>query len=112
MHLREESRAEAAQLSNAGAAVLGMVALGGRSGYEILRAAELSLRFFWALGPPQIYSELQRLEEAGLLAGEDDDQGRRRRRTYAVTPRGHEALARWAVSPKDAQIELRDPLLL
>src|SRR5919205_1065686 len=77
-----------ARLSNSAAAVLGMVALGARSGYEIRRAAELSLRFFWALGPPQIYAELGRLEKAGLVSGRDSSQGRRPRRRYEVTSLG------------------------
>jgi DNA-binding PadR family transcriptional regulator len=100
------------ELTNTAAAVLGMVALGARSGYEIRRAAELSLRFFWALGPPQIYAELSRLEEAGLLDGEDESRGRRRRRTYAVTERGRTALAGWASARQEAPLELRDALML
>src|SRR3954465_14099805 len=83
------------QLGTAAAAVLGMVALGARSGYEVRRAAELSLRFFWALGPPQIYAELGRLEEAGLIAGRDESRGRRARRVYKVTAVGKRALEAW-----------------
>ena len=100
------------QLGNAAAAVLGMVALGARSGYEIRRAAELSLRFFWALGPPQIYAELGRLEEAGLIDGRDESRGRRPRRVYAVTKAGKRALEAWVRSSARAPLELRDPLLL
>jgi DNA-binding PadR family transcriptional regulator len=106
------SSAGAHTLGNAAAAVLGMVALGARSGYEIRRAAELSLRFFWALGPPQIYAELGRLEEAGLVAGQDESQGRRARRVYTVTKAGKRALDAWGKSRDNAQLELRDPLLL
>src|SRR5919199_3710954 len=90
------ANASRASLSNSAAAVLGMIALGARSGYEIRRAAELSLRFFWALGPPQIYAELSRLEEAGLITGQDDSRGRRPRRRYEVTARGRAALRQWA----------------
>lgn len=104
--------AAGALLSHNAAAVLGMVALGARSGYEIRRAAELSLRFFWALGPPQIYAELNRLEEAGLVAGRDDNRGRRRRRSYAVTAQGRAALTEWTASRQPAPLELRDVLLL
>src|SRR3954454_13795135 len=93
-------------LGNAAAAVLGMVALGARSGYEIRRAAELSLRFFWALGPPQIYAELARLEEDGLVTGADETSGRRRRRVFAVTAAGHAALADWRASGANGAIEL------
>ena len=99
-------------LGNSAAAVLGMVALGARSGYEIRRAGELSLRFFWALGPPQIYAELNRLEKAGLVTGQDDSQGRRPRRTYEPTSLGRAALTHWATSGQPAPLELRDVLLL
>jgi DNA-binding PadR family transcriptional regulator len=99
-------------LANNSAAVLGMVALGAPSGYQIRRAAALSLRFFWALGPPQIYSELNRLESAGLVSGEDDSQGQRRRRRYELTSDGRAALERWAAANQAAPLELRDALLL
>src|SRR3954467_11043379 len=97
-------------LGNNAAAVLGMITLGARSGYEIRRAAELSLRFFWALGPPQIYAELARLEEAGLVTGADATSGRPRPREFATTPAGRDALAGWLAEGGTAAIELRDPL--
>ena len=101
-----------APLSNSGAAVLGMVALGAQSGYDVRRAAERSLRFFWALGPPQIYSELRRLEDAGLLDGTDDARGRRPRRVFTVTDDGHAALHTWLTTGEPASMELRDGELL
>jgi DNA-binding PadR family transcriptional regulator len=109
---RDAASATNASLSNSAAAVLGMIALGARSGYEIRRAAELSLRFFWALGPPQIYAELRRLEKAGFVAGRDDSQGRRPRRSYEATSLGRAALTEWATSRPPAPLELRDVLLL
>ena len=105
-------RTEPCRLSNAAGAVLGMVALGARSGYEIKRAADRSLRFFWALGPPQIYSELQRLEEQRLIRGADAARGERRRRTYAITPAGRRALERWLTESDAGALEIRDPLVL
>jgi DNA-binding PadR family transcriptional regulator len=99
-------------LTNASASVLGMVALGARSGYEIRRSAERSLRFFWALGPPQIYAELRRLEDAGLLRGSDDARGQRPRRTFEVTRAGARALREWLERDEPAALELRDGELL
>ena len=100
-------------ITNTGAAVLGMVALGARSGYQIRRAVDRSVRFFWALGPPQIYAELKRLEAAGLVEGNDDARGDRPRRTYAITPAGEEALRAWVTDADDVgALELRDPELL
>ncbi len=100
-------------LSNTAAAVLGMVALGARSGYEVRRSADLSLRFFWALGPPQVYAQLKALEAAGLLAGRDEARGDRRRRLFTVTEAGAEALRAWVAEPAAAgALELRDPEVL
>jgi DNA-binding PadR family transcriptional regulator len=103
---------EAAPLSNTAAAVLGMVVLGARSGYDVRRAAERSVRFFWSLGPPQIYAELKRLEAAGLITGRDDARGERSRRVFAATDAGREALRRWLTDDEPGALELRDPELL
>jgi DNA-binding PadR family transcriptional regulator len=100
-------------LSNTTAAVLGMVVIGARSGYEIRRVAEQSVRFFWALGPPQIYSELKRLEADGLVTGRDDARGGRARRLFEATPAGEEALRGWLTADVEpGALELRDPELL
>lgn len=109
---RPAASAAAQRLSNSAGAVLGMVALGARSGYEIKRAADRSLRFFWALGPPQIYSELQRLEDTGLVKGSDAARGERRRRTYVITAAGRRALKQWLTDGRSASLEMRDPLVL
>ena len=100
-------------LSNTSAAVLGMVALGAQSGYDIRRAAERSVRFFWALGPPQIYAELKRLEAGGLITGRDEARGERARRTFRATPAGKAALRAWVLDDdRVGALELRDPELL
>lgn len=108
------SSADAAPaLSNTSAAVLGMVVLGAQSGYDIRRAAERSVRFFWALGPPQIYAELRRLEAEGLISGRDEARGERARRAFASTAAGERALRRWLSDDDDVgPLELRDPQLL
>ncbi len=99
-------------LSNTAAAVLGMVNLGARSGYQIGRAVERSVRFFWALGPPQVYAELKRLEADGLLEGHDDARGHRARRVFTPTAAGRAALERWLEQDDEQPLELRDAELL
>ena len=101
-----------APLTPTAAAVLGMIGLGATSGYEIRRAAERSVRFFWALGPPQVYAELKRLEAAGLIRGADRPRGDRARRVFEVTAAGREALERWLTSDDPGSLELRDSDLL
>jgi DNA-binding PadR family transcriptional regulator len=89
-----------------------MISLGAHSGYEIRQAGEISVRFFWALGPPKIYSDLGKLEEDGLIEGRDETRGGRARRDYRLTPAGESALSNWVAGGEGAPMELRDPELL
>jgi len=92
-------------------AVLGLLALGPRSGYDIKRAVDRSIRHFWAASYGQIYPELRKLEEAGWIAGKDADRGGRTRRVYRITARGSRALEDW-LHGYETRIELRDESLL
>jgi DNA-binding PadR family transcriptional regulator len=92
--------------------VLGLVAhLGSATSYALKRAVAGTIGGFWSVPHSQLYAEPARLAGLGLLA-EDKETGGRRRRTYALTPAGREALDRWFREPFDAGTELRDPALL
>ncbi len=92
--------------------ILGMLALGKRTGYEIKALVDVSTRFFWAASYGQIYPELKRLEEAGLIRGEDDASDGRRRRAYELTATGRKALREWLTSDQPLVRELRHEGLL
>ncbi len=92
--------------------VLGMIRLGQRTGYEIKRLMDASTRFFWAASYGQIYPELKRLEEAGMVEGADHAAGGRRRRAYSLTPAGESALHAWLTSGAPLHFELRHEGLL
>jgi len=87
--------------------ILGMLRLGRSTGYEIKALVDVSTRFFWAASYGQIYPELKRLEDAGLIAGEDKAQGGRQRRAFTLTPLGEEALETWVASGGPLHTELR-----
>jgi DNA-binding PadR family transcriptional regulator len=87
--------------------ILGMLALGKKTGYEIKSLVDVSTRFFWAASYGQIYPELKRLEEAGLIRGEDDSSDGRRRRAYELTAAGRKALHEWLTSDQPLVRELR-----
>ncbi|HXZ56720.1 MAG TPA: PadR family transcriptional regulator, partial [Gaiellaceae bacterium] len=91
--------------------VLGMLSLGPRSGYDIKAVVDRSTRFFWAASYGQIYPELRRLEEEGLIEGEDAPSGGRSRRVFRLTDAGRKALEDWLLGPKTT-IEYRDESLL
>jgi PadR family transcriptional regulator AphA len=78
--------------------LLGMLRLGNRTGYEIKQLVDVSTRFFWAASYGQIYPELKRLEERGLVEGEAQPTGGRARTEYRLTPAGERALDAWLAS--------------
>jgi PadR family transcriptional regulator AphA len=100
------------QLTPTARVILGMIRLGRRTGYEIKQLVDVSTRFFWAASYGQIYPELARLEEGGLVEGEPDPTSGRRRREYRLTPKGEKALDDWLASSDDLIYELRDEGLL
>ena len=91
--------------------VLGLLSLGPRSGYDIKTVVDRSTRFFWAASYGQIYPELRRLEEDGLIEGENAPRGGRGRRVYKLTKAGREALTEWLLG-STVTIEYRDESLL
>jgi DNA-binding PadR family transcriptional regulator len=81
-------------------AVLGQLAAGSRSGYEIKALLEDGAAHFWHASYSQIYSELRRLSELGLASEEHVRQdGRPDKRVYTITPEGRVALDAWLREP-------------
>lgn len=95
------------ELGNTSYVILGMLRKGSKSGYEIKAKADISTRFFWRISYGQIYPELKRLDEAGLIEGVTDPEDGRQRRVYSITPLGEEALRDWLTSNGDLHSELR-----
>lgn len=91
--------------------LLGLLAQGPKSGYELKQIVDRSTRYFWAASYGQIYPELKRLEEAGLVAGKDAPTGGRRRRVFRITEPGREELRGW-LHGTAARMEFRDESLL
>jgi len=92
-------------------AVLGLVALEPKSGYDVKRIIDKSVRHFWAASYGQIYPELRRLEAAAWIEGDDEPRGGRSRRVYRITPEGRLALEEW-LHGDETRVELRDESLL
>jgi DNA-binding PadR family transcriptional regulator len=91
--------------------ILGMLRKGRMSGYEIKALVDNSTRFFWAASYGQIYPELRRLSEAGLVEGADSPTGGRKRTVYEITADGEEELKAWLRQPPEV-FEMRDEGLL
>jgi len=98
------------ELSPTAKVVLGMIALGERTGYDIKRVVERSTAFFWGASFGQIYPELARLEGAGLISG--SSRGPRGRKEYEITAAGRRALRTWLASPEPQAFAFRSEGLL
>src|ERR1051326_8203492 len=99
------------ELSATAYVILGMVSREPRSGYEIKALVDDTTRFFWAASYGQIYPELKRLSEAGLVEGRDEPRGERPRTVYAITADGEDELRDWLRRPPET-FEMREEGLL
>lgn len=91
-------------------ALLGLLAEEPASGYELTKKFERALqRYAWHAKHSQIYPELTKLADAGLV--EVVEEGARGRRTYAVTDEGRADLRHWLVNPPTAY-DVRNELVL
>jgi DNA-binding PadR family transcriptional regulator len=76
--------------------VLGLLASGESSGYDLARAAARSIGYMWAPSRSQIYKVLPRLVAAGYADSREVEQhGRPDKAIYRITPAGLEALRAW-----------------
>ena len=76
-------------------ALLGLTAALPSTGYELTRLFDRSLAYAWHASHSQIYPELSKLEEEGLV--EVVNEGPRGSRTFATTDAGRDALRAWLV---------------
>jgi PadR family transcriptional regulator, regulatory protein AphA len=98
-------------LTPTGRVILGILAFGPSTGYDIKRLTDRSTRFFWSASYGQIYPELRKLEEAGLVRSRDEPHGQRRRRVHELTASGRRAVAEWLRGDSELY-EMRDEGLL
>ncbi|MBT2451623.1 PadR family transcriptional regulator [Streptomyces sp. ISL-43] len=82
------------------------------SGLELTRRFDKSIGYFWSATHQQIYRELGRLEDAGLIrALPSAVPVRGQKKEYEVLAAGSGELARWVGESHDPK-PVRDPLLL
>jgi DNA-binding PadR family transcriptional regulator len=90
-------------------AVLGILSFGRElTGYDIKNWSDAILHFFyWSPATSQIYTELRRLEDLGLVSSRTVARDELRDKTvYAITPIGTEALRSW-----QATVDAEAPIL-
>lgn len=94
--------------------LLGLLTFGQElSGYDMVKAVEGSLGFFWAPAKSQIYSELKRLKQVGFISEREVAQENRPdKRVYTITSLGKEAFDEWLRRRDHEPEEVRSILLL
>jgi DNA-binding PadR family transcriptional regulator len=80
-------------------AALGLLTQHPGSGYDLLKRFEKSMANVWPATQSQLYGELNKLADTGLI--EVSDIGPRGRKEYRVTDAGRAELARWVTNPQD-----------
>ncbi len=91
-------------------AVLAALLDGEASGYDLAKSFDASVANFWMATPQQLYRELDRLAEQGLIRARVVQQERRpNKRMFSLTEAGHQAIREFtARAPKPSVI--RDDL--
>src|SRR6266702_3216205 len=89
-------------------AMLGLLADRPASGYDLLQRFKRSLANVWPATQSQIYTELAKLADTGLIAV--TDEGPRGRKEYSITDEGLGELRQWLSGTKPRPV--RNEMLL
>ncbi|WP_284500401.1 PadR family transcriptional regulator [Microbulbifer litoralis] len=93
-------------------AVLTLLDIEPGSGYDLKRRFERSVSHFWSASHQQMYRELHKLHDEGLLdCTEQAQAGKPDKKIYSLTDSGRAALADWVRRPAPAQ-KIREPFLI
>jgi DNA-binding PadR family transcriptional regulator len=93
--------------------VLGMLTFSEMSGYDLGKAIEGSIGFFWAPAKSQLYAELRRLVTLGWAREREVEQtDRPDKRMYTITSAGQEALRSWLGTQPAGFDPIKSPFLL
>ena len=92
-------------------ALLGLLTFGDElTGYELKQRADQTLRFYWSSpAMSQVYTELARLHEHGLVESVDDDRGGTR---YRISSTGRDLLRAWIDEQPAGFPQLKHPVAL
>lgn len=75
-------------------AVLGLLAEGSKSGYELVQEFDYDRSVIWPAPQNEIYRELAKMEKAGWIAAQGEE-GPRGRRRYRILAEGRRQLKSW-----------------
>jgi len=94
--------------------LLGLLKYNDMTGYDLKKSFDSSLQFMWSAKSSQIYRELGKLENNGLVSSRIEPQENKfDRKVYSITPSGEKKLQEWAEDfPGDLGVPIRDEFIL
>jgi DNA-binding PadR family transcriptional regulator len=101
----------AVSLSTTSYAVLGMLSLRPWTPYELTQQMRRSLAWCWPTSERALYSEPERLVQAGYATAEASQDGLRIRRVYTITDAGRQALRAWLATEPAPPRFVNEPVL-
>lgn len=85
--------------------ILTMLSERDATGYDIARAFDESLAFFWNASHQQLYRDLKALEREGLVAATLVEQTHRPdKKVYCLTPAGRKQHETWLCKPVETRV--------
>ena len=90
-------------------ALLGLIARGPKSGYDLAKIFDATLANVWSAQHSQIYPELAAMADEGLVSVRP--AGSRRRKEYSLTASGRRAFSEWLTERPRARIARNEALL-
>lgn len=94
-------------------ALLGLLSLGAKSGYDLRQLIPRSIGHFWSESYGQIYPALKGMTAEKLIDKKTErGKGRPDRHVYSLTELGRHELRRWLKVPIGTRIVVRNELLL
>ena len=94
--------------------ILGLLHYQDMHGYQISKHIENNFGHMWSVNFGQIYPNLKKLEDEGLIALTEVEQGGKgpQRKMYSITDQGRQAFFEWLSGDPERGMLLRDPFLM
>ncbi len=93
-------------------ALLGLLNYRPATGYQLKKAFNESIYFFWNATLPQIYRTLKQMEKKGwLTAVIEPQEGKPNRKVYKLTDKGLKEFQRWLGEPPEIR-QRKNPMML
>lgn len=91
--------------------ILGLLSYRPNTGYELTKQINSEGLFFWQAQQSQVYREIAKLEQEGLIAPNEESTANKK--VFVTTEKGEEELINW-VNTTDIKtaLEVRNPLIM